>query len=220
MTTPKLQMPELSAGQAGKEITHNQALAILAQLVQANVVDKDLATPPGSPADGAMYIVAASPTGDWAAHAGHLAFWLASVGAWTFAVPVDGWSVWVTDEALPYTRKAGAWVIDSPGGMSFSPIITVTTTTRSAALTDVGGYVNFNNTAPKSYTVMQQSTVAWTAYAEITVANDNTSDLTLVPDTGVTLKAPSGGTLVLAPDMVVTLKRTSSNVWRVIGQTK
>jgi hypothetical protein len=120
---------------------------------------------------------------------------------------ITGWSPWVD------TGSAAS-------AATFSPVITVTTTTRNAALTDVGGYVNFNNTAPKSYTVMQQSTVAWTADAEITVVNDNTSDLTLVADTGVTLKAPSGGTLVLAPDMVVTLKRTSSNIWRVIGQTK
>jgi len=35
VTTPKLQMPELVVGQAGKELTHNQALAVLDQLAQA-----------------------------------------------------------------------------------------------------------------------------------------------------------------------------------------
>jgi len=113
VTTPKLQMPELSVGQAGKELTHNQALAILDQLAQAVVVDKDLATPPGSPANGAMYIVATGATGAWAGRSGNLAFWLTSVGAWTFAVPVNGWSVWVTDESARYERKSGTWSVAS-----------------------------------------------------------------------------------------------------------
>jgi hypothetical protein len=221
LTTPKLAMPELVVGQAGKELTHNQALAILDQLAQATVVDKDLATPPGSPVNGAMYIVAAGATGAWSGQSGNLAVWLDAVAGWTFIAPADGWSTWVTDEAARYERKAGFWVVaGSSGSVTLSPVILVSTTTRNAALTDIGCYVNFSNTAPKSYTVMQQSTVSWTADAEITVANDNTSDLTLIADTGVTLKAPSGGTLVLAPDMVVTIKRTSSNIWRVIGQTK
>lgn len=110
MTTPKLLMPELSVGQAGKELTHNQALAILDQLTQATVVDKDLAAPPGSPANGAMYIPAASATGAWSGQSGKLAVWLTSVAAWTFINPADGWSVWVADEALRYERKAGAWI--------------------------------------------------------------------------------------------------------------
>lgn len=115
MTTPKLQMPELVVGQAGKELTHNQALAILDQLAQAVVVDKDLTAPPGSPVNGSMYIVAASATGAWAGQSGKLAYWLTTVAAWTFITPADGWFAWVTDEAVRYERKAGAWVVVSTG---------------------------------------------------------------------------------------------------------
>lgn len=117
MTTPKLQMPELVVGQAGKELTHNQALAVLDQLAQAVVVDKDLAAPPGSPANGSMYIVAAGATGAWSGQNGKLAYWLTTVAAWTFITPADGWSVWVTDEAVRYERKDGAWV-EQTGGVS------------------------------------------------------------------------------------------------------
>lgn len=113
MTTPKLSMPELSVGQAGKELTHNQALAILDQLAQAVVVDKDLATPPGSPANGAMYIPAPGATGPWAGQTGKLAFWLTTVAAWTFITPVDGWSVWVIDEAERYSLVGGIWVLST-----------------------------------------------------------------------------------------------------------
>jgi hypothetical protein len=110
MTTPKLFMPELSVGQAGKELTHNQALAILDQLTQPIVVDKDLAAPPGSPANGSMYIVAAAATGLWVGQSGKLAVWLTTVAAWTFITPADGWSVWVSDEAAKYERRIGVWV--------------------------------------------------------------------------------------------------------------
>lgn len=115
MTTPKLQMPELAVGQAGKELTHNQALAVLDQLAQAVVVDKDLTAPPGSPANGSMYIVAAGATGAWAGQAGKLAYWLTTVAAWTFITPADGWSVWVTDEAKRYALISGSWSVDSAG---------------------------------------------------------------------------------------------------------
>jgi hypothetical protein len=110
LTTPKLLLPELVVGQAGKELTHNQALAILDQLTQPVVVDKDLAAPPGSPANGSMYIVAASATGLWVGQSGKLAVWLTTVAAWTFITPVDGWGVWVSDEAARYERRLGAWV--------------------------------------------------------------------------------------------------------------
>lgn len=115
MTTPKLQMPELVVGQAGKELTHNQSLAVLDQLAQAVVVDKDLTSPPGSPANGSMYIVAAGATGDWSGQSGKLAYWLTTVAAWTFITPADGWSVWVIDEAVRYERQAGDWIISSSG---------------------------------------------------------------------------------------------------------
>lgn len=118
MTTPKLALPELSTSQAGKEITHNQALAVLDQIVQAGVVDKDLSTPPGSPADGALYIVAASPTGAWAGHAKHLAYWLSSVGAWTFVTPREGFFVHVNDEDYFYKYDGSAWGIFTGGGMA------------------------------------------------------------------------------------------------------
>lgn len=116
MTTPKLQMPELVVGQAGKELTHNQALAVLDQLAQAVVVDKDLTAPPGSPANGSMYIVAAGATGAWSGMSGKLAYWLTTVSAWTFITPADGWSVWVTDEAKRYELLAGVWTIVAAAG--------------------------------------------------------------------------------------------------------
>ena len=60
-TTPHLGLPLMAAAQAQKHVTHNEALALLDALVQCAVLDKDLATPPASPAEGARYIVGALP---------------------------------------------------------------------------------------------------------------------------------------------------------------
>ena len=68
-TSPNLQLAFLMAAQSQKHVTYNEAMRALDALVQQSVLDKDLATPPSSPADGVRYIVAASPTGALSAHA-------------------------------------------------------------------------------------------------------------------------------------------------------
>lgn len=96
-TTTKLGL-ELLANQPANQTLANTTFAQLNQLVQAGVVDKDLATPPGSPANEALYIVASSPAGAWAGKTGQLAYWLTSTGAWQFIVPIAGFRVSVLDE--------------------------------------------------------------------------------------------------------------------------
>lgn len=63
-----------------------------------SVKDRDLATPPGSPAAGDTYIVAASPTGAWVGHANDVAVYSGS--AWVFATPRKGWNAYVEDEDI------------------------------------------------------------------------------------------------------------------------
>ena len=114
MTTPKLLMAELSTSQAQKEVTHNDALRVLDGLVQLSVVTKGLATPPASPANGARYLVGASPTGAWAGKATYIAQYYS--GAWYFHAPVEGWFAWVVDEASFYIYTTGSWTIFTSGG--------------------------------------------------------------------------------------------------------
>ncbi len=68
--TPNLGLPYIMAAQSQKHVTHNEAIRALDAIVQLAVLDRDLAAPPGSPADGARYIVGGSPTGAWSGHAG------------------------------------------------------------------------------------------------------------------------------------------------------
>jgi hypothetical protein len=106
--TTYLALPYIDGAQAQKHVTHNEALRILDALVQLAVLDKDLSAPPGSPRDGERWIVAASPTGAWAGHAGHIAAW--QDGAWAFHVPKPGWIAFVRDESALYFWDGSAWV--------------------------------------------------------------------------------------------------------------
>ena len=86
--TPNLGLPYIMAAQSQKHVTHNEEIRALDAIVQLAVLDRDLAALPGSPAEGARYIVAASPTGAWSGHAGDVA--AHQDGAWAFYEPVEG----------------------------------------------------------------------------------------------------------------------------------
>jgi hypothetical protein len=92
-----VQAPTVGTNPATKDYVD----ALLAGLDwQESVLDKDLATPPGSPATGARYWVAGSPTGAWSGHASQIAQWSGS--AWVFSTPDNGTAFLVEDENLQY----------------------------------------------------------------------------------------------------------------------
>jgi Protein of unknown function (DUF2793) len=113
-SSPNLILPYIIAAQAQKHVTHNEALRGLDALVQLMVLDKDLSSPPGSPADGDRYIVAASPTGAWSGQAGKIAAW--QDGAWAFYTPREGWRAWLADEDKLFFWDGSDWIAPSSGG--------------------------------------------------------------------------------------------------------
>lgn len=92
----------------------NRNLRTLDALINLQVKDKDLATPPGSPVSGDVYIVGAAATGAWATHEGHLAVWAIGddivAGEWSFVVPKVTWEAYVVDETATYRHSGSAWV--------------------------------------------------------------------------------------------------------------
>jgi hypothetical protein len=124
--TPNLALPYIMAAQAQKHVTHNEAIRALDALVQLTVLDRDLSAPPGGPADGARFIVAASPTGAWADQAGNIAAW--QDGAWQFYVPSHGWLAWVTDEDALLSFDGADWVTAVTGGGESVPLLGISTT--------------------------------------------------------------------------------------------
>jgi hypothetical protein len=106
-TTANLLLPFIQAAQAQKHITHNDALRLLDGLTQISVLNRDLAAPPGNPAEGARYIVASGATGLWAGWDGDVAFYTG--GAWLRLPARTGWVVWVQDEAQVVVRIGSVW---------------------------------------------------------------------------------------------------------------
>lgn len=101
----------------------------------------------------------------------------------------------------------------------FAPVEPETGAARTADLNDAGCYLRFTNAAASTYTIPPQSSVDWAEDTEIHIRRAAAANLTLTAGAGVTLNAPSGGTLVMTNAMSVTLKRVAENVWDVIGQT-
>lgn len=95
-------------GESGWNVGMDANLLKLGRVgVHLSVKDRDLATPPGSPAAGDTYIVAASPTGAWSGHADHVAVRVGA--AWEFYVPRIGWIAYVEDEEKLSAFKAAGW---------------------------------------------------------------------------------------------------------------
>lgn len=110
----RLALPLLAAGQAQKELTHNDALALLDLLVQPAVQAAGLDAPPADAVAGQCWIVGPAPTGDWAGQAMALAAWTAS--GWRFAPPLDGMAVWIVSDRLQARFVAGAWTAGTLAG--------------------------------------------------------------------------------------------------------
>lgn len=67
----------------------NPNFRVLDTIFGLEVISRVLAAPPGSPVAGDRYIIAGSPTGAWAGHAGDIGRWNGS--AWEFVTPKSGW---------------------------------------------------------------------------------------------------------------------------------
>ena len=107
-TTPRAGAPLIAAAQAQKHVTHNEALLQFDALLCCRILDRDLADPPASPADGDAYLVKATGTGAWAGQDGAIAY--AIDGGWRFTAPFEGLSVFVADESVMLVYASGAWV--------------------------------------------------------------------------------------------------------------
>lgn len=93
--------------QAQKHVTHNEALRMLDALVQLAVASRALGVPPGTPANGERYIVAAGGSGAWAGWDGSIACFVD--GTWMRLVPQQGWRAWVADENVFAVFDGAAW---------------------------------------------------------------------------------------------------------------
>jgi hypothetical protein len=111
-TTNNLGITLVEQSQAQKEVTVNQAFTRIDSILNTGAVSRSVSTPPGSPATGDLYIVAASPTGDWTGQAGKLAYF---DQIWRFIAPNEGMSLWVNDEDIICTHDGSSWIASTFG---------------------------------------------------------------------------------------------------------
>lgn len=110
--TTRLGLPLIAAGQAQKDMTHNEALALIDMAVQASVVGLGINQPPEAPQLGECWVIGTEPEGDWVGRPQALAGW--TDGGWRFVAPKEGWSVWVQTERVPARYENNAWKIQTP----------------------------------------------------------------------------------------------------------
>lgn len=108
MQSDRLALPLLAAGQAAKELVHNEALLRLDLAVQSVVESADLHAPPGSPTAGQCWIVATTGSSDWAGQDGAIAGW--TDNGWRFVRPAPGWRAWVADREHAMRYDGAGWI--------------------------------------------------------------------------------------------------------------
>jgi hypothetical protein len=94
--------------QASGEANVNEMGNRIETIAALKILDRDLATPPGSPSEGDAYIVASSPTGDWAGWEGKIAVYY---NGWIKIDPWGGMVMFVHDEKTwyAYSSQESAW---------------------------------------------------------------------------------------------------------------
>lgn len=112
--TPRLALPLLAAGQAQKEMSHNEALARIDLTLHGHIIDADADVPPGNPEPGQCWIVGDAPQGEWTGHAGQVAGW--TNGGWRFLVPCEGMRLWLGGNGGFALFSGGDWRLGEAHG--------------------------------------------------------------------------------------------------------
>ena len=105
--TPNLSLPYLTAAQAQKHVTVNEALSLIDALAQMVVVAAGTTTPPGTPAEGDRHIIGSGATGAWSGWDNSIA--LFSGGAWLRLIPQAGWMAWDVAAGELQVWSGSAW---------------------------------------------------------------------------------------------------------------
>lgn len=105
--TARLALPFIAAGQAQKELFHNEALALLDALVQPAVEAVAATDPPAAPLPGQCWTLGAAPTGAWQGQAQALASW--TEGGWRFTGAHAGMATWSLADQMPARFDGSVW---------------------------------------------------------------------------------------------------------------
>ena len=109
LESPRFGLPFLAAGQAQKELFHNEALTLIDVLLHPVAID--IANDPQNltPAPGDTWLIGDSPTGDWLDRGGQIAGW--TDGGWRFLAPAERTNVFVDQRQKFAQYRNGIWEI-------------------------------------------------------------------------------------------------------------
>lgn len=116
--TARFALPLLAAGQAHKELFHNEALILLDFLIHPVV--QAVADDPQSlsPVAGQSWLVGLSAVAEWSGKDNQIAGW--SAGGWHFIKPQETMKIFVTENKQSAIYSDGSWqfieAIDGPIG--------------------------------------------------------------------------------------------------------
>lgn len=196
------------------------------------ILDKDLSAPPGSPAIGAGYIVAATPTGAWAGQAKSIAVF--GLSGWLFIAPFEGMRAYATDENVEYRYDSAAWVVLSSSSSWGSITGTLSAQTDLQSALDGKQPVDSDLTTIAGLTAttdnfMQAKAGAWASRTVAQVKSDlslsgaNTGDQTITLTGDVTGSGTGSFAATIANDSVTNGKlgnmATATLKGRVTGST-
>lgn len=142
-TSARFSLPLLRAGQAQKEMSHNEALTAIDLLVHGAVVATGLDTPPASPVPGECWVVGDSPGGAWSGQGAALAGWTS--GGWRFVAPVEGMTLWSAGDGTIARFSGGDWQIGELRGTELILGGDVVVGSRQAAISDPAGGVTIDS---------------------------------------------------------------------------
>lgn len=108
-TTPHLSLPLLVAGQAQKELTHNEALILLDAVAGAVIIVEGAPsnTPPVALSAGQAWLVGPDPVDSWAGQGDAIAVW--TYGGWRFLPPRPNLCVRVGVQGPRLWYRDGGW---------------------------------------------------------------------------------------------------------------
>lgn len=215
-TSPILGLPELEQSQAIPEATVNEQMRGLEGFASLTVIeDRDLVTPPGSPVDGARYLVATGGTGAWSGHDGDVARYMST--AWEFHDVFEGLFAWVKNEDILIRRDGSAWAEYVPDTAP-AGVQTESGTAYNLDAADAGKYLRFTGADPV-VTVRDEADHALPANAEWHFRFAGSGTLVFLEDTSVTINPPVDGSLEVEPAGTVTLKRVAADTFDLFGVT-
>ena len=107
--TTRFEFPEITSGQAQKEVVHNEGLWMMDGLLNCAVESRLDESPPSSYSEGELWLIpdVSAAGGDWGGHEGEIAHYFNS--AWYFYTPVEGQRIWVKDEDIFLVFDGAAW---------------------------------------------------------------------------------------------------------------